>query len=132
MSGVESVADGITGDTNVGDMGKLRDGEYTATSDTYDSDGYKARVKVKVENGKISEVDCDAVDKDGNEKSDNDAHNDWDDKIELFEDAVVMRGLDNLRFADDGTVTGINGMDLNVGEYRKLLTEALAKANKDS
>lgn len=132
MSGVESIADGITGDTNVGDMGSLRDGEYTATSDTYDKDGYKAKVKVKVENGKVSEVDCNAVDKDGNEKSDNDAHNDWDDKIELFEDAVVMRGLDKLEFAEDGTVGGINGMDLNVGEYKKLLTEALNKAKKNS
>lgn len=132
MSGVESVADGITGDTNVGDTGKLRDGEYVATSDTYDKDGYKARVKIEVENGKITEVDCDAVDKDGNEKSDNDSHNDWDDKIELFEDAVVMRGLDKLEFAEDGTVAGINGMDLNVGEYRKLITEAMNKAKKDA
>ncbi len=132
MSGVQSVADGITGDTNVGDTGKLRDGEYVATSDTYDSDGYKARVKIEVENGKVAEVECDAIDKNGNEKTDNDNHNDWEDKIELFEDAVVMRGLDKLEFAEDGTVAGIDGMDLNVGEYKKLISEALNKAKKNS
>ena len=132
MSKVDSMADGITGDTNVGDTGALRDGEYTATSDTYDSNGYKARVKIEVENGKVTEVDCEAVDKEGNEISDADGGDAWDNKMELFENAVVLRGLDNLEFAENGTVTGIDGMDLDVSEYKKLITEALNKAKKTS
>lgn len=125
-STAKDVVDGITGDTNVGTTGALKDGEYIVTADEFDSNGYKARVKIEVENGKVEEIECDAIDQNGNERDD-DA---WEDKMELFEDAVVMRGLDALTFATDGTVEGINGFDLKVSEYKNLIEQALNKAKK--
>ena len=48
----------------------------------------------------------------------------------MFEDEVEVKGLDKVNINEDGSVSGINGMDLNVGEYAKLLKEAMDKAKK--
>lgn len=108
----------------------LKDGKYTAEGKNYDDEGYKPYVELTVKNGKITEIDCDAIDKDGDFKKDEDDMKSWVDKIMLFEKEVVAKGLEKIKFNDDGTVTGIDGMDLNVGEYSKLIEEAINKAKK--
>ncbi len=118
-----------TADTNA-TTGALKDGKYTAEGKEYDDEGYRPYVEIEVENGKITDIDCDAVNESGDFKKDNDKYDNWEDKIELFEDEVEVKGLENVTVNDDGLVSGINGMDLNVGEYAKLLKEAIDKAKK--
>lgn len=145
MSGAESVvskvgsavSDMMNGDTTESDTansgssnGALKDGKYTAEGKTYGEDGFRPYVEIEVENGKITEVDCDAVNEKGDFKKDDDAHDSWEDKIEMFEDEVELKGLDKISVNSDGTVSGIDGMDLNVSEYAKLLKEAIDKARK--
>lgn len=108
----------------------LKDGKYTAEGDSYDEDGYKPYVELTVKNGKITEIDCDAIDKEGDFKKESDDMEDWADKIMLFEKEVVAKGLEKITFNKDGTATGIDGMDLNVGEYGDLIKEAMDKAKK--
>lgn len=128
-----SASDVLNGDTlNSGnsDTGALKDGKYTAEGKEYDEEGYRPYVEIEVKNGKITDVDCDAVNEKGDFKKDNDTYDDWEDKIEMFEDEVEVKGLDKITVNSDGSVSGINGMDLNVGEYSKLLKEAIDKAKK--
>lgn len=133
-SKVESAMSGMTDGSTTGskdaDTGALKDGKYTAEGSDYDDDGYKAYVEIEVENGKITEIDCDAVNEKGDFKKDDDTFDSWEDKIEMFEDEVELKGLDKITVNDDGTVSGINGMDLKVDEYAKLLKEAIDKAKK--
>lgn len=144
VSGAESVvskvgsavSDMMSGDTtgsntaNSGDTGALKDGKYTAEGKTYGEDGFRPYVEIEVENGKITEVDCDAVNEKGDFKKDDDTHDTWEDKIEMFEDEVELKGLDKITIGSNGTVSGIDGMDLDVSEYAKLLKEAIDKARK--
>ncbi len=122
-SAVSSMADGDT-------AGKLKDGKYTAEGKEYDDEGWKPYVEIEVENGKIDDVDIDAVNQKGDFKKEDDKYDEWEDKIELFEDEIKNKGIDKIEIGDDGTVSGINGMDLNVGEYAKLVEEAIEKAKK--
>ena len=112
------------------DASALRDGTYKESGNNYDSKGYKPTVELTVTDGKISKIECDGVNKDGEYRRDNKNQSEWEDKMELFEKEVVLKGLDNIAIADDGSVTGIDGMDLNVGEYRDLLEKAIDKAKK--
>ena len=131
-STVSEMIDGDTteSDSSKNDTGALKDGKYTAEGKNYGEDGFRPYVEIEVENGKITEVDCDAVNQKGDFKKDDDAHDSWEDKIELFEDEVELKGLDKITINSDGTVSDIKGMDLDVGEYAKLLKEAIDKAKK--
>ena len=108
----------------------LKDGKYTAEGKDYDEEGWRPYVEIEVENGKIENVDLDAVNQKGDFKKDDDKFDAWEDKIELFEDEVKAKGIDAIKLNDDGTVSGIEGMDLNVKEYATLLSEAIEKAKK--
>lgn len=110
---------------------ELKDGKYTAEANDYGEDGYKPFVELTVSNGKISEIDLDAVNKNGEYKKDSD-NTDWIDKIGLFEKEMVAKGIADIEFNSDGTVNGIEGFDINIGEYTDLINEAVAKARKNS
>ncbi len=131
-----AVSDMLGSDTTGSDSqnsdtaGALKDGKYTAEGKDYDDEGYRSYVEIEVENGRITEIDCDAVNEKGDFKKDNDTYDSWEDKIEMFEEEVEVKGLDKVTVNDDGSVSGINGMDLNVGEYAKLIKEAMDKARK--
>ena len=43
---------------------------------------------------------------------------------------MVAKGFEALDIASDGTVNGIEGFDLNLGEYTPLINEAIDKAKK--
>jgi len=116
--------------TNGTETGDLKDGKYTAEADTYDDEGYKPFVELTVKNGKVSEIDLDAVNSKGDYKKDSNAASDWIDKMMLFEKEIVVKGLEAIDFNEDGTVDGIEGFDLNVGDYTKLINEAISKAKK--
>ena len=107
----------------------LKDGTYKAEGEDYSEDGYKPTVTLTVSNGKISDIDLDAVNKKGERKKDSD-QDDWIDKIVIFEKEMVAKGLEALDIASDGTVNGIEGFDLNLGEYTPLINEAIDKAKK--
>ena len=131
MSGDTTASDSTASDTaNQSGTGVLKDGKYTAEGKKYGDDGFRPYVEIEVENGKITEVDCDAVNEKGDFKKDDDAHDSWEDKIELFEDEVELKGRDKITVNSDGMVSGINGLDIDVREYAELLKEAIDKARK--
>lgn len=107
----------------------LKDGTYKAEGKDYSEDGYKPTVTLTVSDGKISDIDLDAVNEKGEHKKDSD-QDDWIDKIVIFEKEMVAKGLEALDIATDGTVNGIEGFDLNLGEYTPLINEAIDKAKK--
>ena len=88
---------------------ELKDGKYTAEANDYGEDGYKPFVELTVSN-----------------------NTDWIDKIGLFEKEMVAKGIADIEFNSDGTVNGIEGFDINIGEYTDLINEAVAKARKNS
>ena len=47
---------------------KYKDGEYRASADTYDDQGYKSTVKIVVKDGVLYSVNCDAENKDNGTK----------------------------------------------------------------
>lgn len=108
----------------------LRDGTYKAEGKEYDSEGYKPYVELTVKNGKISEIECDALDKDGKRKREDNNAADWLENMKIFESEVIARGLDNITIGEDGSVSDIEGLDFNVGEYGKLIKEAMNKAKE--
>lgn len=135
-SKTESIASDIG--SNISDMTdgssqsdtKLKDGKYTAEGKNYDEEGWRPYVEIEVENGKIDDIDLDAVNQKGDFKKDDDKFDSWEDKIERFEDEVKAKGIDSIKLNEDGTVSGIEGMDLDVKEYASLIKEAISKAKK--
>lgn len=146
-SATESVKDDVMSDTTGSDKNDLenssnmdatndtadnglRDGTYKAEGKEYDKDGYKPYVELTVKNGKISEIECDALNKDGKRKREDDNATDWLENMEIFENEVIAKGLDNILIGEDGSVKDIEGLDLNVGEYGDLIKEAMNKAKE--
>ncbi len=118
--------------SDTSETGELKDGTYTAEADNYNDEGYKPFVELTVSDGKVTKIDLDAVNQDGDYKKDSD-NDGWIDKIMLFEQEVVAKGLEAIDIATDGAVNGIEGFDLNLGEYRDLINEAIDKAkNKNA
>ena len=108
----------------------LRDGTYKAEGKEYDSEGYKPYVELTVKNGKIAEIECDAVNKDGKHKREDNNAADWLENMKIFEQEVIARGLENITIGSDGSVTDIKGLDFNLGEYGNLIKEAADKARE--
>lgn len=115
-------------------QGEYKDGEYHAEAESFDEKtGYKATVDVKVENGKITSITWDGVDKDGNSKrklsedgkygmvANGKAQSEWHEQAKLVEDQVI--GSQKLEKVD-----AITGVSINTDEFFNLIQEALKEA----
>lgn len=129
------------GDKMSVDGGGLRDGEYKASADSFDEQGYKATVALTVSDGKVYSIDCDAEHRDGGTKkahSESGKYNmksggasmEWHEEIALFEAAAVENGIESVTVASDGKTDTVTGCTIAVGEYVDLIKEALEKAKK--
>ena len=118
---------------------QYKDGEYKASSGTFDDQGYKSTVEVVVKDGKVYSVDCDAEHKDdGTKKAHSEsgkynmktagAKGDWHEEIALFERNVVENGVESIKLDSNGKTDTITGCTISVNEYVKLINEALEKA----
>lgn len=120
---------------------KYKDGEYKASANTYDDQGYKSTVKVTVKDGVLYSVNCDAESKDeGTKKAHSEsgqydmkvagAKHDWHEEIALFEKYVVENGVDSIKIDNAGKTDTITGCTIAVSEYVTLIREALDKAKE--
>lgn len=120
---------------------KYKDGEYKASANTYDDQGYKSTVKVVVKDGVLYSVNCDAESKsDGTKKAHSEsgqydmkvagAKHDWHEEIALFEKYVVENGVDSIKVDNEGKTDTITGCTIAVSEYVSLIREALDKAKE--
>ncbi len=118
---------------------KYKDGEYTATANDYDDQGYKATVTVLVRDGEVRSVDCNAVNKDGQKKKQlseegkysmkaGGAKYEWHEQIARFEEYVVAHGTDSVSIKSDQKTDVITGCTIKVKEYVDLVNKALSKA----
>ena len=128
-SDASDLQNGTTSKTDTANTG-LHDGTYKAEADTYDKEGYKPYVELTVKNGKVSEIECDALNKEGKRKREDNTAADWLENMKIFEQEVIARGLDNITIGEDGAVNDIEGLNLNIGEYGNLIREALNKARE--
>lgn len=118
-----------------------KDGEYKASADNYDDQGYKPTVKIVVDNGVLYSVDCDAESKnEGTKKADSESGQynmkqggsqyEWHEEIAFFEKHVVKNGVESIRLDDSGKTDAISGCTIAVKEYVDLIKEALNKAKE--
>lgn len=112
------------------DTAELKDGTFRAESDEKDKDGYKEYAEVTIKDGKISKIDCNAENDEGKLKKDDESMSAWVDKIAIFENEVINKGIENISLDTNGKIADLDGMDLDVSNYAKLITKALEKAKK--
>lgn len=124
-----------------GTAASFKDGEYKASANSFDEQCYKATVELTVKDNKVYSIDCDAEHRDGGTKkahSESGKYNmksggasmEWHEEIALFEEAVVKNGVESVTVASDGKTDTVTGCTIAVGEYVKLIKEALEKAKK--
>ncbi|MBE6798219.1 MAG: FMN-binding protein [Ruminococcaceae bacterium] len=127
--------------SGAGDAGsvKYKDGEYLASSPTYDDQGFMATVKVIVKDGQVASIDCDALAKEGDSKkvqSENGNYSmkpagakyEWYEQIAFFEQHVKEKGVESVNIKDDQKTDTVTGCTIKVKEYVDLIKEALNRA----
>ena len=124
-----------------GAMGQVsyKDGTYTAEDD-YNEDGYKAVVTATIENGRLSALRCDELDREGGSKKalsesgqygmkeKSGAAAEWHEEVAAFEKAVVQNGLSAIPLDSNGKTDAVTGCTISVSRFASLTQEALDKA----
>lgn len=121
--------------------GSYKDGEYIASANDYDDQGFKSTVKVIVKDGEIASIDCNALAKEGDSKkvqSENGTYSmkpagakaEWHEQIAKFEAHVRQHGADSVKTNSEGRTDTVTGCTIKVKEYVDLINQALEKAKK--
>ena len=119
---------------------KLNDGTYTKVADEADSNGYTYECTVVVEDGKITSVQYDGVDAEGNSKAQASFDGEyvmtedgltWGAQAEALADFVVEnQGLEKLTVNDEGKTDAVTGVSINIQGFIEYVEDCLQQASK--
>lgn len=121
-----------------------KDGTYTAQASEFAPSGWKEIMEITIENGKLIEIDWDAIYKDDSipirkkqySKSGlygmlaGGANAEWYDQATAAEHFVLENGIDALSVSEDGYTDAVSSCTIHVSEFDKLLRECLETAKK--
>ena len=119
-----------------------KDGTYTAEAESFDeSSGWKDVVTVTVEGGKITEVDWNPVNAEGEDKKavsesggygmveKGGAQSDWHVQAALMEDKLIeTQDPSKINVTSEGKADGVTGVSITVSSFVELAQKALEKA----
>jgi len=119
----------------------MKDGTYTAKSDSLDEHGYADQVTVTIDSGKIVAVAIDSLDADGQKKSDLSKNGiydmsvagaqwPWHEQVENLATYLVKNQGAKIESFEDGKTDAISGCTIAVQGIIELFNEAVAQASK--
>ncbi len=127
------------GEVSATPIGGYQDGTYKAEAAAYEQ-GYKYFVELTVKDGKITAVNWDAYEEDGDSTKKKDSQDGtyvmtetgkkWHEQAKIMEDALIQAGDPSkiVYNADDGKTDAYAGVSVDVSEFVKLATAALEEA----
>ena len=117
---------------------ELKDGTYEAKADAPDNNGFTNVVTVTVKDGKIAEVNWDAVGADGSTKSVLSENGEyvmtedgltWKEQAEALAKAVVEnQSLSFLNLDEQGKTDAVSGVSISIGGFTALAEKCLKEA----
>lgn len=122
------------------DNSKLADGSYFAQEDTFSKDGWKYMVELDVKDGKVSNVNWTAANKNGGMdkkaldkagkygmKEKAKAQAEWYEQAEKVEKFLIEKqDIKALTVKGDGKTDAVSGVSITVSDFAKLVEKALA------
>lgn len=108
---------------------RYKDGKFTAEDDL-DDQGWKGEIEIKIRDGKMVEVDYDEVNREGDEKTEDEEYSKSmeessgvspEDAYEQLEDALV-------KTQDPNRIDAVSGATTSSERFKKLAKEALDKS----
>ncbi|WP_374016228.1 FMN-binding protein [Paenibacillus thiaminolyticus] len=122
------------------EQGQFKDGTYHAEAGDFDEkSGWKDTLDITVKDGKIAEVNWDAVNKEGGSTKKQlgeeygmkkaGSELEWDEQAKKMEDELLAKqDPAAITVKDDGTTDAVSGVSIHVNGFVKLAEEALASA----
>ncbi|MDG0873450.1 FMN-binding protein [Paenibacillus thiaminolyticus] len=122
------------------EQGQFKDGTYHAEAGDFDEkSGWKDTLDITVKDGKIAEVNWDAVNKEGGKTKKElgeeygmkkaGSELEWNEQAKKMEDELIAKqDPAAIPVKDDGTQDAISGVSIHVNGFVKLAEEALASA----
>lgn len=117
---------------------ELKDGTYEAKADAPDNNGFTDVVTLTVKDGKITEINWDAVGADGSTKSVLSENGEyvmtedgltWKEQAEALAKAVVEnQSLSFLNLDEQGKTDAVSGVSISIGGFRALAEKCLKEA----
>jgi major membrane immunogen (membrane-anchored lipoprotein) len=121
-----------------------KDGVYMAQSTSFDSNGWKDDVTVTIIDGKIADVQWDAVSGDPDipikkkqySKSGlygmllGAAQNEWCDQAKVIEQYVITDGIGDITLDSEGKTDAISGCTIEIDNFAALVNDCLAQAER--
>lgn len=117
---------------------ELKDGTYEAKAEAPDNNGFTDQVTLTVKDGKITEVNWEAVGEDGSTKSVLSEKGEyvmtedgltWKEQAEALAKAVVKnQSLDFLKLDEQGKTDAVSGVSISIGGFISLAEECMNEA----
>ena len=117
---------------------ELKDGTYEAKAEAADNNGFMDQVTMTVADGKITEVNWDAIGEDGSAKSVLSENGEyvmtedgltWKEQAEALANALIEnQSLDFLQVNEQGKTDAVSGVSISVGEFISLAEKCMNEA----
>ena len=117
---------------------ELKDGTYEAKAEAPDNNGFTDQVTMTVKDGKITEVNWEAVGEDGSKKSVLSENGEyvmtedgltWKEQAEALANALIEnQSLDFLQVNEQGTTDAVSGVSISVGGFISLAEKCMNEA----
>ena len=117
---------------------ELKDGTYEAKAEAADNNGFIDQVTMTVADGKITEVNWEAVGEDGNKKSVLSENGEyvmtedgltWKEQAEALANALIEnQSLDFLQVNEQGKTDAVSGVSISVGGFISLAEKCMNEA----
>lgn len=139
----ETGGDKIASDEQEESVGAVpQDGTYEAKAREADENGYTGQVSMTVQDGKITEVNWDCVDAQGNKKSVLSEKGEyvmtedgltWAEQSEALAKAVIEnQSLNFLTMDEQGKTDAVSGVSINISQFVDLAGQCLVQAGADA